>query len=265
VFQAPGVLNPFRVGSSLSRWSRTRCCGGVGRLRGVRRLPRRRWSRLLAPRPGGAGAVGAAAASCCSPPRADGLAAAGCTSPSSTWPRSWASSRAASGRVSGVWSTPASPGAARRQARPASSCRPDRLLQVGAPRWAIGRLGVLLAVPTRVGGVSSGSAGRARLRLRRVPACWPWRPPRARPSAGAHRAARSACSSRPTTRGGHRGQAAERLALDYPRRRLDIVVASDGSVDGTNEIVRRSRRACGCSSFPRRGQDRGDQRRHAQP
>ncbi len=28
------------------------------------------------------------------------------------------------------------------------------------------------------------------------------------------------------------------LALDYPRRRLDILVASDGSVDATNEIVR---------------------------
>jgi len=29
------------------------------------------------------------------------------------------------------------------------------------------------------------------------------------------------------------------LALDYPADRLDIVVASDGSIDGTNEIVRR--------------------------
>ena len=29
------------------------------------------------------------------------------------------------------------------------------------------------------------------------------------------------------------------LALDYPANRLDIVIASDGSVDGTNDIVRR--------------------------
>jgi cellulose synthase/poly-beta-1,6-N-acetylglucosamine synthase-like glycosyltransferase len=29
------------------------------------------------------------------------------------------------------------------------------------------------------------------------------------------------------------------LALDYPADRLEVVVASDGSVDGTNEIVRR--------------------------
>ena len=31
------------------------------------------------------------------------------------------------------------------------------------------------------------------------------------------------------------------LALDYPRERLEIVVASDGSTDGTNAIVERFR------------------------
>ncbi len=44
------------------------------------------------------------------------------------------------------------------------------------------------------------------------------------------------------------------LALDYPADRLEIVVASDGSVDGTNEIVRRfAPRVRLLESFPRRG------------
>ena len=44
------------------------------------------------------------------------------------------------------------------------------------------------------------------------------------------------------------------LALDYPADRLEIVVASDGSVDGTNEIVRRfAPRVRLLEFFPRRG------------
>lgn len=44
------------------------------------------------------------------------------------------------------------------------------------------------------------------------------------------------------------------IALDYPADRLDIVVASDGSVDGTNEIVRRFQpRVRLLEFFPRRG------------
>jgi cellulose synthase/poly-beta-1,6-N-acetylglucosamine synthase-like glycosyltransferase len=44
------------------------------------------------------------------------------------------------------------------------------------------------------------------------------------------------------------------LALDYPADKLDIVVASDGSVDATNEIVRRfAPQATLLELFPRRG------------
>lgn len=48
------------------------------------------------------------------------------------------------------------------------------------------------------------------------------------------------------------------LGLDYPRDRLEIVIASDGSEDATDEIVRRYERAGGCPqvrllSLPRQG------------
>ena len=44
------------------------------------------------------------------------------------------------------------------------------------------------------------------------------------------------------------------LALDYPADRLEVIVASDGSVDGTNEIVRRfAPRVRLVEFFPRRG------------
>ena len=44
------------------------------------------------------------------------------------------------------------------------------------------------------------------------------------------------------------------LSLDYPRDRLEIVVGSDGSNDGTDEIVRRyADRGVRLFSFPRRG------------
>jgi cellulose synthase/poly-beta-1,6-N-acetylglucosamine synthase-like glycosyltransferase len=44
------------------------------------------------------------------------------------------------------------------------------------------------------------------------------------------------------------------LALDYPKDRLDIVVASDGSVDGTNDLVRAfAPRVQLLEFFPRRG------------
>ena len=35
------------------------------------------------------------------------------------------------------------------------------------------------------------------------------------------------------------------LALDYPAEKLEIVVASDASTDGTNELVERFATACG--------------------
>ena len=40
------------------------------------------------------------------------------------------------------------------------------------------------------------------------------------------------------------------LALDYPREKLTIVVASDGSVDGTNAIVRAAARFAGAADPP---------------
>ena len=60
------------------------------------------------------------------------------------------------------------------------------------------------------------------------------------------------------------------LALDYPPDRLDIVIASDGSVDGTNDIVRRFAPRVRLLEFtPRRGKIgtiirgmRGRDRRH---
>ena len=46
------------------------------------------------------------------------------------------------------------------------------------------------------------------------------------------------------------------LALDYPRNRLQIIIASDGSTDGTNEIAASyERQGVTLLSLPRRGKD----------
>jgi hypothetical protein len=73
-----------------------------------------------------------------------------------------------------------------------------------------------------------------------------------------HRAVASACSSRPTTKpGSSKPRFGTRLCARLPAavEAATSLVASDGSVDGTNEIVRdRSRRSgvSGCSRSPQR-------------
>ena len=54
------------------------------------------------------------------------------------------------------------------------------------------------------------------------------------------------------------------LALDYPADRLTVIVASDGSVDATNDVVRGVHAQGGVARIhPAAGKDRGDQRRNA--
>ena len=273
VFQAAGVLNPFRVGLFACRSSRTRCCAGG---RGCS------CSGVVV------GALGAAAAAV----RRGAAVGAG-----RSWPRSccwpWRSRRVRHvlqmagtsacstlaslvGVVQGLVRPrvrrvdDAAPGRRRaRHDRASSTCGPAARL-----------------LPTVLLLAWLGVDARERIRTRsascsgRRSRCW------------------STCSSaiplllvvaahcsrlRPRRQGAPiepsvclliaandeedviAGKLQNSLALDYPRDRLRVVVASDGSRDRTNAIVRRfagrRRRAARLSAAAR--QDRDDQRRDA--
>jgi cellulose synthase/poly-beta-1,6-N-acetylglucosamine synthase-like glycosyltransferase len=146
------------------------------------------------------------------------------------------------GRVSGVWSTP------RAKAEAAPDAGPGRIVPVGAIFLAA----LALAAATAVAAPLTLGAGSARVMFWASLVClgyvyggyplllavlrW-WRPQPVRRAAIEPRLCLFVAAN--DEESVIEAKVKNALELDYPADRLDIVVASDGSVDGTNEIVRR--------------------------
>ena len=109
--------------------------------------------------------------------------------------------------------------------------------------------GLLVYTHARLSGAAVG-ARRARRR--------PERPARARRAA-----AEGDADRRRTRRGGRSSQAKVRRGwrLDYPRERLEVIVASDGSADRTAELARQARRRPRARAAARRARWRPSTRR----
>jgi cellulose synthase/poly-beta-1,6-N-acetylglucosamine synthase-like glycosyltransferase len=256
VFQAPGVLNPFRVGlfslclvsHKVLRWNTgIFALAGAGALIGLYLQALSHWPLLST----GAGALALAGVA---------LTTAGRRAVSMAL--YFAVINVASlvgvakgtlGKVSGVWATP--------RAQPAAQASP--LVAVG-PLFLIA--GTLLATGTMAGLVALGQQPTAvafwgsigalayvyvlyplLLSLLRVMARRPIKVEASEPTVCLFIAANDEA-------GVIAAKLENALALDYPADRLDILVASDGSVDGTNEIVARfAPRVRLMTQSPRRG------------
>jgi cellulose synthase/poly-beta-1,6-N-acetylglucosamine synthase-like glycosyltransferase len=164
--------------------------------------------------------------------------------------------KGSAGRVSGVWSTP------RQHVPPAGAIRPlipvGRVIECAVILWVIVTAFLIATVPAQIVAVVAFWTSAALLGY--VYVIYP-----------ALLGVLGRVAARPVERAAIRPRVCVLIAandeatvieaklhntlrLDYPRDLLDIVVASDGSIDGTNEIVRRFATRVRLLAFsPRRG------------